>query len=112
MGIIRDCGSVVFATTFGKPAAAARAALVAFRGPAASAACSAAWTTRRARATRELASIGTGGRPGSVPARQRSRRAPVELGLMLGDLSRQVGPGLSQPVRTLGDPAAHRLTGL
>ena len=68
--------------------------------------------TRRARATRELSSIGTGGRPGRTRTLSDRGSAPVELGLMLGDLSAQVRLGLSQPVRTLGIRPLHRLAGL
>ena len=68
--MIRDCGSVVFATTLGRCCGLRRRDAA---SPAAVAALAwapvAAWTTRRARSTRVDCSIGTGGRPiGRPPA--------------------------------------------
>jgi len=65
------------------------------------AASSAAATTRRARATRELSSIGTGGRPIGLPAPSGDPGVPVELGLVLGDLPH--GPS-GPPTRGSGLP--------
>ena len=100
VGMIRDCGSVVFATTlgssFGRRAGCSAAALLR--------AASALRTTRRARATRVLSSIGTGGRPIGLLPRRDQRCVPVELGLMAGDLPGQVRACLGQPVRAVRDP--------
>ena len=63
--MILDCGSVVFATTFGRSLVGTDSAVAAFS----TAAASALRTTPRALAIRVLSSIGTGGRPiGFLPA--------------------------------------------
>jgi hypothetical protein len=70
-----------------------------------------AWrTTRRARWTRVLSSIATGGRPiGLRPLGDQSGVA-IELDLMRCDLPRQVCARFGQSVRAVRDPPDNRLT--
>ena len=105
VGMIRDCGSVMFATVFGRSVRSARRWLLGCTAAAPSAAA----TTRRARM-----------HPGAVVHRHRrathrfppgggDRGVPVEVGLVGGDLAGQVRSGLGQPMRPVRDPPDHRL---
>ena len=104
--MIRDCGSVVFATTFGNcfTGDIGRAADAAVSA----AAVSASRTTRRARETRELSSKKTGGTHRFLP-RTDQFSVSVKLGLMRRDLASQMRACFSKPVWSLRDPPDDRL---